>query len=42
MNARVICMDCNMATRLDAYQDQIDEWKENCCDLEFKPITKGG
>jgi hypothetical protein len=35
-------MDCNMATGLDAYQDQIDEWKENCCDLKFKPITKGG
>jgi len=30
-----------MTTGLDAYQDQIDEWKENCCDLEFKPITKG-
>ncbi len=38
----VVCMDCKMVARLDAYQDQIHEWKENCCDLEFKPITEGG
>ena len=43
MNARVICRDCNMETGLDPYQDQIEEWKENCCDLEFKEvITKTG
>lgn len=35
-------MDCNMTTGIEAYQDQIDEWKENCCDIPFKPMNKGG
>jgi hypothetical protein len=42
MNARVICRDCNMATPFDAYQDQIDDWKENCCNIAFNTVSEGG
>jgi len=28
-------MDCNMEAKIDEYRDQIEEWKEKCCDMAF-------